>query len=53
MEKKEIEELSKICEPILEYLNKKYTPHNSIVISTDGIKLLSIEIGIPVKHQND
>ncbi|HBE9325355.1 TPA: hypothetical protein KRH92_002786 [Clostridioides difficile] len=53
MEKKEIEELSKICEPILEYLNKKYTHYNSIVISTDGIKLLSTEIGIPVKHQND
>ncbi|UDN60579.1 hypothetical protein [Clostridioides sp. ES-W-0016-02] len=53
MKKKEIEELSKICEPILEYLKKKYTLYNSIVISTDGIKLLSTEMYIPIKHQND
>ncbi|MCC0740534.1 hypothetical protein [Clostridioides sp. ZZV14-5902] len=50
MKKKEIEELNKICEPILEYLNKKYSQYNSIVISAEGIKLLSTEIGIPVKH---
>lgn len=48
-----IKEIEQICAPIVEYLEKNYNPHNTIIIKSDSIKLVSDEISIPVSKQND
>lgn len=48
MEKK-YEELQTLCEPLIKYLEKKYDPYTTIVISDKDIKLVRTEIGIEAK----
>lgn len=42
-----MEVLTAICEPLMKYLEENHDPHTEIVISSDGIKLMSAEIWIP------
>jgi len=48
-----INEIEKLCAPILEYLEENYNPHCTIIINSDGIKLVIDEISIPNIKQND
>ena len=43
-----IKELEEISKPILEFLKKNYNPHTTVIISGDGIKVVSDEINIPI-----
>lgn len=45
---KEISKLEKLCKPIVEYLNKNHNPHCQVIISDESIKLVAVEIGIPI-----
>lgn len=45
---REIEELEKLCTPLVEYLKKKYDPYCNVIISDHDIKLVSTRIGIPI-----
>lgn len=44
----EFEELYKLCEPVLEYLHKKYDPHTEIVISMEHIRIKNDVMSIPL-----
>ena len=48
-----IQEIEKLCAPIVEYLEKNYNPHCMVIINDSHIKLVSDEISIPVSKQND
>jgi intracellular sulfur oxidation DsrE/DsrF family protein len=48
-----IKKLEELCRPIVNYLKENYNPHCEVVISQDAIRLVSTEIGIPVKKEND
>ncbi|ENK0558927.1 hypothetical protein HYH85_18060 [Clostridium botulinum] len=45
---REIEDLEKLCIPIVEYLKKNYKPYCNIIISDHDIKLVATRIGIPI-----
>lgn len=46
----EIKELQEISKPILEFLKNNYNPHTTVIISEDGIKVVSDEINIPIRY---
>lgn len=43
------EELSKVCEPLIEYLRNNCDPHTCVVVSTDSLKILRVELGVPIE----
>lgn len=43
------EEVSKACEPLIEYLRDNYDPHTHVVVSSDSVKVLRDELGIPIE----
>lgn len=45
----EFKELEKVCIPVVEYLKKNHNPHCTIVITDTYVKVVSDEIGMPVK----
>lgn len=45
-----IKELQEISKPILEFLKNNYNPHTTVIISEDGIKVVSDEINIPIRY---
>ncbi|WP_170877312.1 hypothetical protein [Clostridium botulinum] len=48
---KEMEDLEKLCTPIVEYLKENYDPYCNVVISDCDIKLVSTRIGIPINKK--
>lgn len=46
-----MEELKKLALPLIEFLKKNYNPHTSIVITADYIRIVSDEVGIPIKEE--
>ena len=48
-----IDEVEKLCTPIVEYLEKNYNPNCTVIINSDKIKLVVDEISIPNLKQND
>lgn len=48
---KKTEELKRICEPAIRYLKEHCNPHTKLVISTDFIKVVIDEIGIPLENK--
>lgn len=46
----EREQLKTICMPVVEYMKKNCTPHDTIVITDEQFKLVSDEISIPVSE---
>ncbi|WP_164845544.1 hypothetical protein [Anaerosphaera multitolerans] len=50
MDKEKMEELEKLCKPLIKYLEDNYHPHTHILISMDDIKLYEIKVGIPIKN---
>lgn len=44
---KEIEELKKLAEPLQEWLANNYDPMCSMIIETDGIKVVRTEFNVP------
>ncbi|HID0818173.1 hypothetical protein [Clostridium botulinum] len=45
---REVEELEKLCTPIVEYLKKSYNPYCNVIISGHDIKLVATRIEIPI-----
>lgn len=45
---KEIEELRAVCMPVVEYMKKNCTPHNTVVITSEQFKVVADEITFPV-----
>lgn len=43
-----MEELKALAEPIAEYLLKNYNPHCTVIITTEHVKIVSDELGIPL-----
>lgn len=46
-------ELKKLCEPIVKYLEKNHNPNYAVIINIDTVKLVSTEISMPASQQND
>lgn len=46
---KELEEIKKLCKPIVEYLEKKQDPYTEIVISMDFVKMKKEVLSVPNK----
>lgn len=49
MNKKMIDELEKVCTPVVELLRREYDPHCTIIIDSQIIRLVGDEVGIPYK----
>lgn len=41
--------LPEMCRPVAEFLKDKYDPHTEVVISMDNIKVVTAQLGFPVK----
>ena len=48
-----INELNKLCKPIVEFLKENYDCHTTIIISQDGVKMIQDEIGIPINEEEE
>lgn len=44
-----VEELKKICQPIIDFLYLSGNPHTTILITQTKIELVQAEIGIPIE----
>ena len=42
-----VEELLKICEPIMKYIDEHHDPYTKVVIDMDGVKVMGTELSIP------
>lgn len=47
------DELKEMCQPIISYLEKHCDPYTEVHISMDGIKVTSVQCGIPVRTKDD
>lgn len=47
-----LEQLLKLCEPLVEYLRQEQNPYTEIVVSMDFVKMKKEELSIPVLHSN-
>ena len=47
------DELKKICQPIVDYLQKNCNPYIEVHISMDEIRVTSVECGIPISERAD
>lgn len=43
----DIEHISNLCQPLVEYLKLNGTPYTEIHISMNEVKITSVELGIP------
>lgn len=51
-ETKDLDELSLLCTPIIDYLKQKYDPYTTIQISMDKIEVNNVGMCIPVEKEN-
>ena len=49
--KTKVEELQKLCEPLIEYIKKNYHPYTEIAVSMDFIKIRSENLSIPIEAE--
>lgn len=49
MNKKMIDELEKVCTPVVKLLRREYDPNCTIIIDSEIIRLVGDEVGIPYK----
>lgn len=42
-----VEELLKICEPIMKYIDEHHDPYTKVVIDMDGVRVMGTELSIP------
>lgn len=42
-----MDEILKICEPIMQYMDEHYDPHTKVVIDIDGVKVFSTDLSVP------
>lgn len=52
-DKNEWIELEEVCKPVSQYLQRKHTPHETIIITVDHYQLVSDVMGSPVKLPDD
>ena len=48
MKQVNIEELERVCKPVVEYMKKNCSPHETIVITDEQFKIVADTIVIPV-----
>lgn len=49
MEEEKIKQLKEISKPIIEFMQKNYNPHTTVIINEDSIKVVSDELRIPIQ----
>lgn len=49
--KEKIKELTKISEPVINFIKNNYNPHTTVIINEDSIKVVTDEINIPLINQ--
>lgn len=50
---KEADKLTKLCEPLIEYLKENHDPYTAIHVSMDKVELSYVKLGIPIKECGD
>ena len=50
MKKVNVEELERVCKPVVEYMKKNCSPHETIVITDEQFKIVADTIVIPIKE---
>lgn len=48
----DVEQLKVMCQPVISYLEKYCDPYTEVHISMDGIKVTSVQCGIPAKAKD-
>lgn len=48
----EIQELTKMCEPIRKYINQKCTPHDAVIISGMQIKMVNDVFSVSIESDD-
>lgn len=46
------EELKELCQPVITYLEKYCDPYTEVHISMDGIKVTSVQCGVPARTKD-
>ena len=49
--KEKIKELTKISEPVINFIKENYNPHTTIIISEESIEVVTDEMNIPLINQ--
>lgn len=44
-------DLKELALPLIDYLDKNYDPHTTIIINDQGIKIVRDEIYVPIKKE--
>ena len=44
---KDVLELQEVARPLVEYMRKKYSPHDTLIVTGEYVKIVRDEIGIP------
>lgn len=52
MKKVNVEELEQVCKPVVEYMKKNCSPHETIVITDEQFKIVADTIVIPAFRLN-
>lgn len=47
---KKMDEILKICEPVMKYIDEHYDPYTKVVIDMDGVKVFGTKLSIPRKE---
>ena len=53
MDDSRIDEFSRVCEPVINFIRKYGNPHSKIVITNHNAEMLSGEMGIPYPEKDD
>lgn len=48
MEEKKIEEIIVMCSPIVSYMKRNCSPHDTIVITDEQVRMVADEFSVPV-----
>lgn len=48
MYEKEIIELKALCKPIVDYMKKNCSPHDTLIITDEQFKIVSDTISVPI-----
>ena len=51
MDSYQVKHLADLCRPVVEFLQKNCTPHETVVITDGGFKMTSDIVGMPYKNK--
>jgi len=53
LKKADLEELKKLCEPVIEYIDKHHDPHTHVIVSLDSIRVVQDIARTPIENNED